>query len=79
MNTAVRTLQDFFAKPRNAHAARLGSGTLLVALVAGLFWIAVAQGGTQLGSPMGMALAGSGVAALATALPALFVRRISAH
>lgn len=82
MNTAVRTLQDFFAKPRNAHAARLGSGALLIALVGALLWIAAAQGGTQPGTPMGMALAGSGAAALATALgalPALFVRRISAR
>ncbi|MDT3705590.1 MAG: ZIP family metal transporter [Thiobacillus sp.] len=80
MNTAVRTLQDFFSDPRRAHAARLGSGLLFVVVLGALVWVAVAQGGTRIGTPMGQALAGSGIAALATALgalPALFIRRIS--
>jgi ZIP family zinc transporter len=80
MNSAVRTLQDFLADPRHARAARRGSFMLAVALLAGLAWVAVAQGGTRIDTPMGQALAGSAVAALATALgalPALFVRHIS--
>lgn len=80
MNTAVRTLQGFFNDPRHARAARLGSGALVAALLSGVAWLAVAQGGTRIGTPMGQALAGSGAAALATAagaLPALFVRHIS--
>jgi ZIP family zinc transporter len=82
MNTAVRSLQDFFSDPRHARSARLGGGVLTLVLLAGLAWVAWAQGGTRLDTPMGQALAGSGVAALATALgalPALFVRRISAR
>src|SRR5574340_1248492 len=82
MNSAVRALLEFFADPRHARAASWGSGTLAVALLAGLGWVAVAQGGTRLDTPMGQAVAGSAMAALATALgalPALFVRRISAR
>lgn len=80
MNIAARTLQDYFSDPRHAHAARRGGAALLIALLGGLLWVAWAQGGTSLDAPMGMALAGSGVAALATALgalPALFVRTLS--
>lgn len=80
MRTAARTLQDFFHDPRHAHAARVGSGALALALLGGLVWLAVMQGGTRLDTPMGLGLAGSGVAALATALgalPALIVRHIS--
>jgi ZIP family zinc transporter len=80
MNIAVRTLQEYFSDPRHLHAARLGGAALFVALLAALLWVAWAQGGTRLDTPMGLALAGSGVAALATALgalPALFIRRIS--
>jgi len=80
MNTAARVLQDYFSDPRHAATLKLGSGTLALALLAGLVWVAVMQGGTRLDTPMGLALAGSGVAALATALgalPALFVRKIS--
>ncbi|MHB1215389.1 MAG: ZIP family metal transporter [Thiobacillus sp.] len=80
MSTAARNLQHYFSDPRHAHAARVGSGALALALLAGLVWLAVMQGGTRLGTPMGLALAGSGVAALATALgalPALFVRHLS--
>lgn len=58
----------------------MGGAGLVVVLVAALAWIAVAHGGTRLDTPMGLALAGSSVAALATALgalPALFVRTIS--
>lgn len=82
MNTTVRTLQDYFSDPRHVYAARLGGAALTIALLAGLVWVAWAQGGASLDTPMGLALAGSGVAALATALgalPALFVRRISAR
>lgn len=82
MNTAVRSLRDFFSDPRRAHAARVGGGVLTVGLLAALVWVAWAQGGTRLDTPMGQALAGSAVAALATALgalPALFVRHISAR
>ncbi|HET9463705.1 MAG TPA: ZIP family metal transporter [Thiobacillus sp.] len=80
MNIAVRTLQDYFSDPRHLYAARLGGAALFIALLAALVWVAWAQGGTRLDTPMGLALAGSGVAALATALgalPALFIRRIS--
>jgi ZIP family zinc transporter len=82
MPGTVRTLQDFLTDPRHARAARRGSGVLAVALLAGLAWVALAQGGTRIDTPMGQALAGSAVAALATAagaLPALFVRHISAR
>ncbi len=80
MSTAAHALQDFFHDPRRARAARLGINTLATVLLGGLAWLAVAEGGTRLDTPMGQALAGSGVAALATAagaLPALFVRHIS--
>jgi ZIP family zinc transporter len=80
MNFAARTLQDYFSDPSHIYAARLGGSALFIALLAGLVWVAWAQGGTSLATPMGLALAGSGVAALATALgalPALFIRRIS--
>ncbi|MDP2056801.1 MAG: ZIP family metal transporter, partial [Thiobacillus sp.] len=82
MNIAARTLQDYFSDPRHAATLKLGSGALAFALVAGLVWVAVMQGGTRLATPMGQALAGSGVAALATALgalPALFIQKISAR
>jgi ZIP family zinc transporter len=82
MNTAVRTLQDYFADPRHAATLKFGSWALFLALLAGLAWIALVQGGASLATPMGQALAGSAVAALATALgalPALFVRHISAR
>ncbi len=82
MNPAARSLQDFLADPRRARAARHGGSALAVALVSGLAWVAVAQGGARIDTPMGQALAGSAIAALATAagaLPALFVRRISAR
>ena len=80
MNIAARTLQDYFSKPHRVYVARLAVAALFIALLAGLVWVAWAQGGTRLDTPMGLALAGSGVAALATALgalPALFVREIS--
>lgn len=80
MNIAARALQDYFADPRHAATLKFGSGGLVLALLAGLGWVAWTQGGTRLDTPMGMALAGSGVAALATALgalPALFIPRIS--
>jgi len=82
MNSAARSLQDFLADPRHARAARHGGSALAVALLGGLAWVAVVQGGARIGTPMGQALAGSAIAALATAagaLPALFVRRISAR
>jgi ZIP family zinc transporter len=80
MNTAARALQDYFSDPRHAATLKFGSGGLALALLTALLWVAWAQGGSRLDTPMGMALAGSGVAALATALgalPALFVRKIS--
>ena len=82
MNTAARSLQALFNDPRRARSLRVGGGALSVVLLAGLAWLAWAQGGTRLDTPMGQALAGSAVAALATALgalPALFVRHISAR
>jgi ZIP family zinc transporter len=82
MNIAVRTLQAYFADPRHAATIRFGSGALALALLGGLVWVAWAQGGTSLDTPMGLALAGSAVAALATALgalPALFIRILSAR
>ncbi len=82
MNIAVRNLQGFFSDPRRTRSLQLGGGALIIVLLAGLVWIAWAQGGTRLDTPMGQALAGSGVAALATALgalPALFIRQISAR
>lgn len=80
MNTTVRTLQNYFADPRHAATVRFGTWGLFAALLAGLAWVAWVNGGGSLATPMGQALAGSGVAALATALgalPALFVPRIS--
>lgn len=82
MNAAVRTLQSWVADPRHAAALRHGGGGLAAALVAALVWAAAANGGGSLATPMGQALAGAAVAALATALgalPALFVRSISAR
>ena len=82
MNTASRSLQAFLNDPRRARSARAGGIALAVVLLGGLAGVAWAQGGTSLGTPMGQALAGSAVAALATALgalPALFIRRISAR
>jgi ZIP family zinc transporter len=79
---AVRTLQAYFKDPRHAATLRFSSWALFAALLAGLVWVAVVQGGASLATPMGQALAGSAVAALATALgalPALFVSRISAR
>lgn len=79
---STRTLHDIFSNPRHAHLAQAGGSALLFAVLAALVWVAWAQGGTRLDTPMGQALAGSAVAALATALgalPALFVRRISAR
>lgn len=79
MNTTVRGLRGFFNDPRRV---RWGGGALSVSLLAGLVWVAWSQGGARLDTPMGQALAGSAVAALATAvgaLPALFVRDISAR
>jgi ZIP family zinc transporter len=81
MSTAAsRILQDYIRDPRHAAILRFGSGGVALVMLAALVWVAVAEGGTRLDTPMGMALAGSGVAALATALgalPALFVRQIS--
>ena len=82
MNTAVRTLQDYLTDPRHAAALKLGGAGLALALLAVLVWVAWAHGGTRLDTPMGLALAGSGAAAAATALgalPALFIRTISAR
>ncbi|OYX30970.1 MAG: hypothetical protein B7Z03_05100 [Hydrogenophilales bacterium 32-62-9] len=82
MNTAVRTLQGYLTDPRHAATMKWSSGGVFAALLAALLWVAWVQGGTSLATPMGQALAGSGVAALATALgalPALFLRRISAR
>lgn len=82
MNTAARRLQDLFADPRHARSVRFGGAALGAVLLAALAWVAWANGGTSLDTPMGQALAGSSVAALATALgalPALFVRHISAR
>ena len=82
MNSTIHPLQALLSDPRRARVARRGSGVLAMALLAALAWVAVAQGGTRLDTPMGQALVGSAVAALATALgalPALFVRRISSR
>src|SRR5512138_1013202 len=80
MSTAPGSLQEFLADPRHATPLKLGIGGLALAVSAGLLWIAWIEGGTRIGTPMGQALVGSGVAALATALgalPALFIRTIS--
>ena len=80
MSTGARILQGYLSNPRHAVTLKRGSGVLFLSLVAALLWLAWARGGTSLATPMGQALAGSGVAALATALgalPALFLRRIS--
>jgi ZIP family zinc transporter len=82
MNTAARTLQGLIATPRHAATRKWGSGMLFVVPIAALLWVAWVQGGASLATPMGQALAGAGVAALATALgafPALFMRRISSR
>jgi ZIP family zinc transporter len=80
MNATTRTVRNYLTDPRHARAARRGAWALGALLLAGLAWVAIAQGGTRLHTPMGQALAGSAAAALATALgalPALFVREIS--
>lgn len=80
MNTAVRTLQDYLTDPRHAATLKLSGAGLLLVLLTALVWVAWAQGGTRLDTPMGLALAGAGAAAAATALgalPALFIRTIS--
>lgn len=82
MDNTVHGLREFFTDPRRAGAVRVGGGAFCIVLLAALVWIALAQGGTRLDRPMGQALAGSAMAALATALgalPALFMRRISAR
>jgi len=68
--------------PRHAARVRRSGYGLALMLMIGLAWVAVVQGGASLATPMGQALAGSAVAALATALgavPALFIRTISAR
>ncbi len=80
MSTATRTLQAYLRDPRHAAPLKAGSGGLALVLLGALVWAALAQGGTRLDTPMGQALAGATVAALATALgalPALFIRRIA--
>lgn len=80
MDRIVQPWRDVFNTPRGARLMRLGGGALFGMLLAALVWVAWAQGGTRLDTPMGQALAGSAVAALATALgalPALLVREIS--
>ena len=82
MGTASRSLHAYLNDPRRAATLKLGGGVLFAAAVVALAWVAWAEGGTRLDTPMGMALAGSGAAALATALgalPALFIRRLSAQ
>jgi ZIP family zinc transporter len=80
MGTANRPLHDYLSDPRHAGWLKLGSAVLAAATVVALLWTAWAEGGNRIETPMGKALAGSTVAALATALgalPALFIRRIS--
>ena len=80
MNTMVRSVQRYLTDPGRTAAVRRTGTALALALLGGLVWVAWVHGGSGLGTPMGQALAGSGVAALATAagaLPALFIRRIS--
>ena len=48
MNTAVRRLQDLFGDPRHARSVRFGGGALGAVLLAGLAWVAWANGGTRL-------------------------------
>lgn len=82
MDSTVHGLREFFNDPRQAGVVRVGGAAVCIVLFAALVWIALAQGGTRLDTPMGQALAGSAVAALATALgalPALFIRHISAR
>lgn len=82
MDRAVHRLRDLLNDPRHARPVRWGGSAVCVLLLAALVWLAWAQGGTRLDTPMGQALAGSAVAAMATALgalPALFIRHISAR
>lgn len=82
MSTAARSMHEFLSDPRRARTVRLGGGAFFVMLLGGLAWVALAHGGNRIETPMGQALVGSAVAALATALgalPALFVRTISAR
>lgn len=80
MNATARSVQRYLTDPRRAAALRRAGAALGLLMLGGLVWVAWIQGGMRLDTPMGQALAGAGVAALATAagaLPALFVRRIS--
>lgn len=80
MNSISRSLQEYLVDPRHARILRRSVWVAGALLLAGLVWLAIAAGGTRLDTPMGRALAGSAVAALATALgalPALFIREIS--
>lgn len=82
MYSTEHGLRAFLIDPRRARAVRWGGGALCVVLLAVLAWVAWSQGGTRLDMPMGQALVGSAVAALATALgalPALFISHISAR
>lgn len=47
MNTAVRTLQGYFADPRHAATMKWGSGGVFVSLLATLLWVAWVQGGAR--------------------------------
>lgn len=80
MNAVLHALQGLFAEARYAAALRLGGWGAAILLLAAIAWLAWSRGGTDLDTPMGLALvAGMGAAAATAvgALPALFVRRIS--
>ena len=66
MTRAARGLRELVTDPGRARSVGGGGGALSVVLLAGLAWRAWAQGGTRLDTPMGQALAGSAVAALAS-------------
>jgi ZIP family zinc transporter len=66
--------------PRYVARMKMSATSIALMLVTGLAWVAWANGASDLSTPMGKALAGGSVAALATAfgaLPAIFVRQLS--
>jgi ZIP family zinc transporter len=81
MNTAARRSPELLQDSHGAARLKMAATSLALVLGVGLVvWVAWANGGADLSSPMGKALTGGLAAALATALgalPAILVRHLS--